>query len=62
MLLRLSGVSGCQDPSGGDDEILSPEWSLDALANKLHVSVKGSGILGNMCIGRQPARQIIPLI
>jgi hypothetical protein len=44
-------------PFWGDNEILPPKWSLDALANKLHVSVKGSGILGDMRIGRQPARQ-----
>jgi hypothetical protein len=61
MILRLPNVSGCHDPSGGDNEILPPEWSLDALANKLHVSVKGSGILGNMCIGLQPARQVYTL-
>ena len=58
MLLRLSDVSGCQVPSGGDEEILPPKWSLDTLA---HVSVKSSGILGNMHIGRQPAQQVYTL-
>jgi hypothetical protein len=56
MLLCLPDVSRCQDLSvGGNDEILPPKWLLDVLANKLHVSVKGSGILGNMRMGQQPA-------
>ncbi len=55
MLPHLLDVSGCQDPSGGDEEILPPKCLLDTLANKLHVSVKGSGILGNMRMGQQPA-------
>ena len=61
MLLRLPNVLGCQYSANRDDEILPPKWSLDALANKLHVSVKGSGILGNMRLGRQPASRVYAL-
>jgi hypothetical protein len=61
MLLRLPNVLGCLYSADGDDEILLPEWSLDALANKLHVSVKGSGILGNMRLGRQLASRVYAL-
>ncbi len=61
MLLRLPNVSGCRYSADGDDEILLPKWSLDALANKLHVLVKGSGILGNMFLGRQPASRVYAL-
>jgi hypothetical protein len=48
MLLHLPNVLGCWYSTDGDDEILLPKWSLDELANKLHVLVKGSVILGNM--------------
>jgi hypothetical protein len=61
MLLRLPNVLGCQYSANRDDEILPPKWSLDALANKLHVSVKGSRILGGMQLGRQPASQVYAL-
>jgi hypothetical protein len=60
-LLRLPDVSGCQDSSGDDDEILPLKWLLDTLANMLHVSVKGNGILGDMPMGQQPARQVYAL-
>jgi hypothetical protein len=61
MLLRLPDVSGCWYSADGDDEILPPEWSLDALANKLHVSVKGGGILDDMHLGQQPASRVYAL-
>jgi hypothetical protein len=61
MLLHLPDVLGCWYSADGDDEILPPKWSLDALANKLHVSVKGSRILGNMRLGRQPASRVYAL-
>jgi hypothetical protein len=61
MLLHLPDVSGCWYSADGDDEILLAKWSLDALANKLHVLVKGIGILGDMCLGRQPASQVYAL-
>ena len=61
MLLHLPDVSGCWHSADGDDEILPPEWSLDALANKLHVSVKGGGIPDDMRLGRQPASRVYAL-
>jgi hypothetical protein len=61
MLLCLPNVSGCWYFADGDDEILLLKWSLDALANKLHVAVKGGGILSNMCLGRQPASRVYAL-
>jgi hypothetical protein len=61
MLLHLPYVLGCWYSADGDDEILPPKWSLDVLANKLHVSVKGSGILGNMRLGRQLASRVYAL-
>jgi hypothetical protein len=61
MLLRLPNVLDCWYSADGDDEILPSEWSLDALANKLPVSVKGSGILGDMRLGRQPASRVYAL-
>jgi hypothetical protein len=62
MLLHLPDISGCwYSTDGDDDEILPPEWSLDALANKLHMLVKGSGILGNMHLGRQLASRVYAL-
>jgi hypothetical protein len=61
MLLHLPDVSGCPYSADGDDEILPSKWSLDALANKLHVSVKGGGILDNMRLGRQPASGVYAL-
>jgi hypothetical protein len=61
MLLPLPEISGCQYSADGDDEILPPKWSLDALANKLHVLVKGGGILDNMRLGRQPASRVYTL-
>jgi hypothetical protein len=61
MLLHLSNDLGCWYSTDGDDEILPPKWSLDALANKLHVPVKGSGILGDMHLGRQPVSRVYAL-
>jgi hypothetical protein len=61
ILLRLPDVSGCWYSADGDDEILPPEWLLDALANKLHVSVKGGGILDDMRLGQQPASRVYAL-
>jgi hypothetical protein len=61
MLLHLPDVLGSWYSADRDNEILPPEWSLDALANKLHVSVKGKGILGDMCLGRQLASWVYAL-
>jgi hypothetical protein len=61
MLLHLPDVSGCRYFADGDDEILPPEWLLDALANKLHVLVKGGGILEDMRLGWQPASRVYAL-
>jgi hypothetical protein len=61
MLLRLPDVSGCWYSADRDDEILPPERSLDVLANKLHVLVKGGGILDDMHLGRQLASWVYAL-